>query len=85
MPISDDLFHAILSLDAYNRGYNSGMGNRDSGLDGRQVGNAVLIAQSSSDAASIERTTSFFAQAYYWNGTTVISYCGTDAQIAIAP
>ena len=31
MPISKDLFLAILAMDSYNRGYDAGIGDEDSG------------------------------------------------------
>jgi hypothetical protein len=76
MPISNELFLAILAMDAYNRGYNSGMGNRNTGLEGTQLGNAMILRDV--DLPQGSEASSFFAQAYYWNGTTVISYRGTD-------
>jgi hypothetical protein len=43
MPISKDLFLAILAMDAYNRGYNAGVGDRDIGLGlSDQIGNATI-------------------------------------------
>jgi hypothetical protein len=75
MPISDDLFFAILSMDAYNRGYNSGMGNPNTGLPGSQLGTATLLNEQLPQGFE---TASFYAKAYDWNGTTVISYRGTD-------
>jgi hypothetical protein len=42
MAISKDLFMAILSMDVYNRGYNTGLS-----LSGTSIGNAT-IAQTSS-------------------------------------
>jgi hypothetical protein len=74
-PISDDLFLAILSMDAYNRGYNSGMGDPSTGLAGNQLGTAVLI---NATLPPDYQAASFFAQAYTWHGQTVISYRGTD-------
>ncbi len=70
MAISDDLFKAILAMDAYNRGPNAGLN-----VDGVQIGNAFLrddLLPAGSQAAS------FFAQSYTWNGETIISYRGTD-------
>jgi hypothetical protein len=70
-----DLFLAILSMDAYNRGYNAALGNPQTGLSGNQLGNATLL--NITLPVGFE-SASFFAQAYTWNGQTVISYRGTD-------
>jgi hypothetical protein len=77
MAISDDLFRAILSMDAYDRGYNAAIGNGPDGLGGigSRLGNATVISRDNGDTA---QAASFFAQAYSWNGNTVISYRGTD-------
>jgi hypothetical protein len=75
MSISNDLFRAILAMDSYNRGYNPGIA-----LTGSQIGNATLALNSLDPAAGMPggQAASFFAQAYSWNGATVISYRGTD-------
>ena len=73
MPISEDLFLSILSMDAYNRGYNVGVT-----IAGDQIGNATLLSNAD-DPEGIARAASFFAQSYSWNGKTVISYRGTDS------
>ncbi len=75
MAISNDLFLAILAMDSYNRGYNAGLGDPETGLPGTQIGNAVLGISDQSTAA---KAASFFAQSYTWNGQTIISYRGTD-------
>lgn len=72
MAISDDLFQAILAMDAYNRGV----------VDPKlivtgPIGDATLL-DVSPPAGSAEA--SFFAQAYTLsNEQTVISFSGTDA------
>jgi hypothetical protein len=71
MPISDDLFLAILAMDSYNRGYDPGLA-----VTGNQIGYAFLKTDIDLPAGS--QAASFFAQAYIWNGQTVISYRGTD-------
>ena len=69
MSINDDLFRAILAMDSYHR---------DEGglrLIGSEIGTATILDN------SVDRGItgfSFFAQAYTWNGKTVISYRGTD-------
>jgi hypothetical protein len=70
MAISDNLFLAILSMDSYNRGYNAAIK-----LSGSEIGAATIGIADNSSAA---QAASFFAQAYTWNGKTVISYRGTD-------
>jgi hypothetical protein len=40
--MSDDLFQAILAMDAYNRGYGAGLN-----VSGNQIGNATVGADSS--------------------------------------
>ena len=46
MTISDDLFRAILAMDAYNRGYNAGIdfGANADAID-TQIGNATISAR----------------------------------------
>lgn len=80
MAISNDLFMAILAMDTYNRGYNSSMGNKDTGLGGvgSQIGNASVSKQSDQAVNSAAVNASFYAQSYMLNGKTIISYRGTD-------
>ncbi len=76
MAISQDLFLAILAMDAYNRGYNEGLVGL--GGIGSQIGNATFAVQSDINPNSPDVAASFYAAAYNWNGQTVISYRGTD-------
>lgn len=76
MAISNDLFLAILAMDAYNRGYGAGMGDPNTGLPGTQIGNATI--RFDIDLPAGAQPASFYAQSYTWNGQTVISYRGTD-------
>ena len=77
MTISDDLFRAILAMDAYNRGDSPGI----IGLGGvtTQIGNATISRQSDTTAGSPEMNASFSATAYTWNNHQIISYRGTDS------
>jgi len=84
MAISNDLFMAILAMDAYNRGYNAGINLDPTVL---QIGNATIRTD---DLPVGSQAASFFAQAYTWNGQTVISYRGTmdiqdESPVRIAP
>src|SRR5262245_47076666 len=72
MAISDNLFLAILALDAYNRDNDNAPVN----VSGNQLGNAQLLAIPNPQGY---RDASFFAQAYQWSDSTVISYRGTDS------
>lgn len=83
MAISNDLFMAILAMDAYNRDYDAGIN-----VSGTQISTALLGQNSSvltetlADGTVVRRDQpiSFFAQTYLLpDGTTVISYRGTDA------
>jgi hypothetical protein len=87
MSISKDLFLAILSMDAYNRGYGAGLTNEDVGAQGGlgetgQLGNATLLTRASlgldDQAYQNWQAAGFYALAYQWNGETVIAYRGTD-------
>ena len=78
MAISDDLFLAILAMDSYNRGYNAGLV-----VQGTQIGDAQLNQNSEIFGPGVDAAASFFAQAYSWEGQTVISYRGTDAPQAV--
>lgn len=86
MAISDELFLAILSMDAYNRGYNAGFSNiidEDIGLDsnsglggvGSEIGDAVVVRQDNSEQA---QSIGFYAVSYQWGGKSIVSYRGTD-------
>jgi hypothetical protein len=68
-----DLILAILSLDAYNRGYGPGMiFPNNSDLAGTKIGGAEIL-----DTFG-DPNTSFYAIAYRWGDKTVISYRGTS-------
>jgi hypothetical protein len=71
MSISETLFRAILAMDSYNRGYDEGIK-----LTGSQIGNATLSTKSNVTPGSADVNASFFAQAYTWNGSTIISFRG---------
>lgn len=87
MPISKDLFLAILAMDSYNRGYDPAFADPDTdgteGLGGlgSQVGTARFIEESD---PILSQAINFYASAYtVENGPeglngTVISYRGTD-------
>lgn len=73
MTISNELFNAILSLDAYNRGYDASIELPDS--INTQIGTATItMTRGQSDAQDI----GFYALAYNYNGETIVSIRGTD-------
>jgi hypothetical protein len=79
MTISNELFLAVLAMDAYNRGYDAGMGAPDVGLGiTGSIGNAIIEKVQQTPEA---QAASFFAISYTLNNQTVISYRGTDAYI----
>jgi hypothetical protein len=79
LAISKDLFLSILSMDAYNRGYNPGIANL--GGAGTVIGSATLLNRALPAGAE---PASFYAAAYtigsgvtgFAAGTTVVSYRG---------
>jgi hypothetical protein len=87
MPISKDLFLAILSMDSYNRGYNAGItfGENSDALGGA-IGNATIAAtRGQSDAQSV----GFYGIAYdtsavfgFSPGEKTIAYRGTDQNVS---
>ncbi len=87
MSVSHTLFTAILSMDAYNRGYNSGVqrsGTSDSAGLGEigKIGDASILTRVDAGISSAQYqawvAAGFYAIAYNWNGQTIISYRGTD-------
>ena len=76
--MTKDLFLAILSMDAYNRGYNAGIDGLSDEI-GTQIGDATISNRTSSLPNSPEVDASFYAVAYEWDGETIISYRGTDS------
>jgi Ca2+-binding RTX toxin-like protein len=69
---------AILSMDSYNRGYNQSIQ-----LAGTSIGNATIIKDSESLGTNasnqrLDESVGFYAIAYNYNGSKVISYRGTD-------
>jgi hypothetical protein len=89
MTMSKDLFLSILSMDAYNRGYNPGIAGLSDAVD-TGIGNAKILRTSDSTPGSPEVDASFYGLAYKLtqsvgtpgnqiaSGTTIISYRGTD-------
>ena len=94
MTISKDLFLSILSMDAYNRGYNPGIANLG---DTGQIGNATILLREALGVSNTEyqawQDASFYAAATTIGsgvtgiaaGTTVISYRGTGARYRWRP
>ena len=80
MTLSNELYYAILAMDAYNRGPD----DDNKGLiviDNTAVGNATIEAvngpQNDPDFTRAFAA-GFFASAYDLNGQTIISFRGTD-------
>ena len=74
MTISKDLFLSLLSMDAYNRGYNSGIDDL-SDEPGTQIGNAAILDVKIPEGS---QSAGFYALSYTLGGETIISYRGTD-------
>jgi hypothetical protein len=74
-PTSADVLKALLALDAYNQGYGRGVNNGTT-----KIGSATLITDSSEEFDEVSTAAAgFYAAAYRLeDGTTVISYRGTD-------
>ena len=70
--MTNDLFLAILAMDAYNRGYNPGIADLSDTV-GMQIGTATISNRSSSLANSPEVAAGFYAVAYQWNGDTIMA------------
>lgn len=81
MTLKPKLMNAILSMDAYNRGYDAGI-STFSDLSGTHIGNAI-IKQNSSDALGVgnDSAIGFYALAYDTDGdgeADLVTYRGTD-------
>lgn len=74
MSVSPELMKAILAMDAYNRGYDQGII-----YEGNAIGTATVTQQSDIDPDGAAVAAGFYAAAYQWNGETIISYRGTNA------
>jgi hypothetical protein len=77
--MDSDLLLAILSIDAYNRGY----GEHQSGLPASgALGEFNIIADSSilrdENGNRLDTAAGFYAIAYEWEGRKYISYRGTN-------
>jgi Ca2+-binding RTX toxin-like protein len=80
--MNPNVFRAILAMDSYNRGYAPSVRIDLSGTSpiGRWIGTAEIINDSTNAIAlATTRRVGFYASAYSWNGETIISYRGTNA------
>ncbi|MEM1287384.1 MAG: Mbeg1-like protein [Pseudomonadota bacterium] len=78
--MSDELFKAILAMDAYNRGVDEGLVISANG--DHFVGNATFASDTRNDQDTLQA--SFYAVAYnVGSGKTVMSYRGTDAELEL--
>ena len=82
--MDENLFEAILSMDAYNRGYNAGLvfgsdpNNSVAIPNVTQIGNYTVYATSTSAfSTGIDQSSGFYAISYIYNGEVIISYRGT--------
>jgi hypothetical protein len=89
MTISKDLYLSILSMDAYSRGYHTGLDDLGDASDGSVHIGLADVSFNITDAGifNAAEASSFYAIAYTMggnsttgiaNGTTIISYRGTD-------
>ena len=74
MPVSPTLMQAILAMDSYNQGYDSGLEHGET-----QIGSATVSKKLSDFNMETEaQAAGFYAITYNWGDKTVISYRGTD-------
>jgi hypothetical protein len=79
--MNDSVLNAVLSMDAYNKGYQPGI--LGLGDLGSKIGNYTLIADSrileDSNKQRQDEPVGFYGAAYrHTDGHTIISYRGTD-------
>jgi Ca2+-binding RTX toxin-like protein len=74
--LNTNVFQAILAMDSYNRGYGANVNGLSQTL-GTMIGTASII-RNAEDAAGVAEAAGFYASAYNWNGSKVISYRGTN-------
>ncbi len=78
MAVSNNLMQAILAMDVYNQGYGDHLEHGETQIGLATVGQDSLILNADpNDPNRIDQAAGFYAAAYNWNGTTVISYRGT--------
>lgn len=79
MTINPTLFKAILSMDAYNRGYDAGIS-----VAGENIGSATIGVDSTfalgrnGQGDFYDQSIGFYAIAYTYGDETIISFRGTD-------
>ena len=80
MAINPIIFNAILSMDAYNRGYNAGIEfTQPEGSIGQRIGNYVIVNQSQVLENQQGVNIGFYGIAYELSGgEIIISYRGAD-------
>ncbi|MBB4287223.1 hypothetical protein [Roseospira goensis] len=74
--MTDRLMHAVLALDAYNRGYDPGLRIEPGAT--YDIGKMSITKESDTLAGSQGVNIGFYAAAYQGNGETIISFRGTD-------
>ena len=77
--MNGELFKAILSMDAYNRGNNKGININLLESAGQFIGNSQIFQESDIDEDTSGVNKGFYAIAHEYEGETVISCRGTDA------
>ena len=80
MPMTTELYMALLSMDSYNRGYGQRLNVVAAGGSITQIGNAT-IGTDALPAGAV--SAGFFAQSYTLNGQKIIAYRGTDDQFRL--
>lgn len=79
MTVNPVILNAILSMDAYNRGYNAGiLFTAPENSVGQKVGNYTISTQSDVVANEPGVNVGFYGLTYEYNGVKIISYRGTD-------
>jgi hypothetical protein len=86
--LNTDVFQAILAMDSYNRGYGANVKiaevAQSNGTVGppRTIGTADIFTFPESVTADWQAA-GFYASAYEWNGSNVISYRGTNPDFGL--